>query len=411
MARAGAAVAGDDASVRRQRSVPVVVRGLWLKVGAACRLAVLSGLSLTLAAAGEAVGQIAPQPQVPPGPQAPGVGASPSDLSDLSWLEPQLKLLDSDDLKTRERATAELKADGRLSLAALQARIADTANPLTAEQSLRLSEVALKLFRESPRAAMGVSFTQRPVQRGVEIGAPVEGFDSWRVIKPGDLILEMDGMPVLSYDDARAAIISHDPGEEMAVTILRGGEVIEAAVRLGEYARLQNRADLNDPILRDAWLVRCERLVSRGQAGKANLPIEAGLNAEQWAAANLAERRASLKRQREDQATPVEARPDDGMGPPAVVGGGSLRRPEEASLIDFSDSDQQKQPERVRQIQAQIVNLQAQVRLFEQQLQNDRNMPEAQRANIQRNIRRYREMIQQYKAERARMLRGNQVEP
>lgn len=359
---------------------------------AACGVLCVAGAALVQVAQGQVVA-----PAVQPVVQTP---------SDSAWLEPLIALLDADELAVREKATGDLQTDTRLSLTGLQARIADRSRPLTAEQSLRLSEVALRLFKETPRAAMGVSFTRRPVAGGVEIGMAIEGFDARRVLKPGDVIAEMDGVPIVSYDDARAAIVSHDPGDEMRLSILRGGEVVQAAIKLGNYKELQNRDELTDATYREAWLVRCERLAGSGDAaaGAGVGAVEAGVSLEQWQAARLAARRATLKRQQEEQTTGGGVARED-VGAQVMVGGGALRRAEDVPLIDFTDADQRRQSPQVRNVQAQIENLQAQVRLFERQLQNERNMNEVQRQNTVRNIQRYRELIRQLKAERTKMLR------
>jgi hypothetical protein len=317
---------------------------------------------------------------------------------DPAWLEPIIQRLDSDDLAVRDRASTDLRTDPRLSLDQLQARIADHSRPLTPEQQLRMNQIAVALFRETPRAALGVSFA-RIVPGGVELGLVIAQFDARRVLRAGDIVAEMDGVPIVSPDDARAVIISHDPGDEMRVTFTRGGEAQTATVKLGSYRELQNGSSLNDSILREAWLLRCERVQGQGQPQAA--PIDAGLTQPQWAQAKAAENAALTRRMRQE----VDPRqPPDLSDVDVLVGGGVLRRVEGIPLQDFTAGGQRRgrSPESAR-LQAEIENYQAQLRNIDAKLARDLTLNEAQRRAFMQSSLQLREQIIRKRAEQRRL--------
>jgi S1-C subfamily serine protease len=52
-------------------------------------------------------------------------------------------------------------------------------------------------------------------------------------IKDGDLIVEVDGTDIRSFDELRGLISSHSPGETVTVTVIRDGQRIDVQVTLG----------------------------------------------------------------------------------------------------------------------------------------------------------------------------------
>jgi hypothetical protein len=92
----------------------------------------------------------------------------------------------------QERATASerAQADMEFTLSLLEEVLtAPRATPLSPEQVMRLEQIARQRFLTEPRAAMGVQFSQlENITEGVEISAPLPGFDSMRVLQPGDVI-------------------------------------------------------------------------------------------------------------------------------------------------------------------------------------------------------------------------------
>jgi membrane-associated protease RseP (regulator of RpoE activity) len=54
-------------------------------------------------------------------------------------------------------------------------------------------------------------------------------------LQPGDLIIAIDGEPVIEIEAFVAALQSHQPGDEVTLTIIRAGEETEVAVTLTEH--------------------------------------------------------------------------------------------------------------------------------------------------------------------------------
>ena len=53
-------------------------------------------------------------------------------------------------------------------------------------------------------------------------------------LRPGDLIVEVAGQPARQVEDVLAALRRRDPGDRLAVVVVRGGDRREVTVRLGE---------------------------------------------------------------------------------------------------------------------------------------------------------------------------------
>ncbi len=49
-----------------------------------------------------------------------------------------------------------------------------------------------------------------------------------------DLIVAVDGKPIQTYDDLLAEVEAHEPGEQVAVTVIRAGKPVDLPVTLGE---------------------------------------------------------------------------------------------------------------------------------------------------------------------------------
>lgn len=104
------------------------------------------------------------------------------------------------------------------------------------EQRARLALLGPETMRRSPRAALGVRFSQEDSRATVL--ATMEGFDSQRALKPGDVLLSLDGQPISNQPSARPLIISHDPGQEVEFQVFRAGKIIDAKVKLGDFETL-----------------------------------------------------------------------------------------------------------------------------------------------------------------------------
>lgn len=193
---------------------------------------------------------------------------------DRSFAAARVKELDAEDVQTRERAEDSLRSwcggqtDRILALIDAQA---------SAEQRDRLLSLARSVFDNSPRAAMGVSFgfgnlvfgqqEQEVFEDGIPIRDTTEGFDSKNVLKSGDLLRAIDGVPVRTIQDARVQIVSHDPAQVAKVDVERDGKILQLPLRLGYWRDLQStrngvtqRAnDLSKPELDSAWRARLSR--------------------------------------------------------------------------------------------------------------------------------------------------------
>lgn len=220
---------------------------------------VVVGLT-SMAMPAPAVAQIAGQP-----------GGQPVPLDEPTKPESIVRLiadLDSAKLEVRERAQDELGDRKRCSLAMLEDHLYDP--KLTEEQRLRLHSAGFQLFCTTVRGAMGVNISGATPQ-GIVIGGTVEGFDSRLVLQPGDVIRTINGRPVADQPQFQAAIVSHDPDDEVPLSVLRKGEALSLTVRLGPYYKLGNQrrfGGLDDQsgrmpeerTLEQAWRVRLARI-------------------------------------------------------------------------------------------------------------------------------------------------------
>lgn len=187
-----------------------------------------------------------------------------------------VELLDSPNWAQREAAHRRLRNDRSISLAEIERAKAQAGEH--GERRLRLMQIARSRFMTGPRAAMGVSF-DNVVDGGVRIRYAVEGYDSFTVFEPGDVVLAMDGVRTPDTEVFRSLIISHDPRDSVVLTVLRGGRTVEIAMRLGHYDLLPNRAVLTDSTLHQAWLVRLGR---KGLIPSQPRVVQSGLSSEQW---------------------------------------------------------------------------------------------------------------------------------
>lgn len=191
-----------------------------------------------------------------------------------------VKMLDSPDLSVRDAASDQLAKGERFSLNAIEKALA---NPgLSAEQRQRLRTAGQQSFARSPRAAMGVSFLVRD-ESGATI-QPIPNYDSDRVLRTGDSLTVIDGHRVTGQLDIRQIIISHDPGDEVTLGIIRSGTPMTVTLKMGRLADLPldpafgNRRAVPEPeAMNGAWAYRLSR-VGEPRAD----PVEAPLTFEQW---------------------------------------------------------------------------------------------------------------------------------
>lgn len=195
----------------------------------------------------------------PPQHFATSPAAAPQPL-DVSAIEPLLAKLDDPSLTERERATDAIRNAPGLTLRDVEGLARREA--LTPEQRVRLSQVGQAVFMREPRAAMGVQFagTMDEADGQVQINAPTQGFDSARVLRAMDIIRTIDGIRIHNNAEARAAIISHDPGDTVQLDIIRNGQPGTVRIRLGNYADLRNSYGLQRDALESGWRLRSARL-------------------------------------------------------------------------------------------------------------------------------------------------------
>jgi hypothetical protein len=232
---------------------------------------------------------IGPVPQpAPSATQEPTVAtthaAKPDAPSRADRLASLLRDLDADVLETRERAVRDL-ADLDLTQPELE-RLMRTP-VLSPEQRARLDRLGPAVLYSTPRGALGVQFSN--ARDDLTITATVEGFDSCRVLKPGDEIESIEGHPITSVRDRRAPIIMNPPGSEITIRVLREGTPRTVRVRLGDFANLNggrwDRVTLADCAM--GWSLRTLNLRRDGVLAGLSPRVETGLDAETWHRASV----------------------------------------------------------------------------------------------------------------------------
>jgi len=193
----------------------------------------------------------------------PALGAERAPIPEL------VTELGSELLSERENASRELleRAD---ELSRAVGREIDPSS-LTPEQRARVLATLRQRFILSPRAGLGVSFREPPVEDlltdGVRIESVVAGFPAADLLVPGDLVIEAEGQPLrdrprgLGDATFRHAILSLDPGEPINVRLIRNGEEMALTIPTRSYADLNQGVGQPDTRWTDgAWRLRAQRL-------------------------------------------------------------------------------------------------------------------------------------------------------
>lgn len=243
---------------------------------------------LPCARAQDVAPKAAPEPQPPANtgpadPPAPGEApAPPIDLAppvlDAAALESLVAKLDDPSLMQREQAMSALRKLPGITLRAIEQYLRRPS--LSGEQRVRLAQVGQSVFAKEPRAALGVSFMQGMLDDEdghVQVDTPTAGWDSARVLRPLDVIRTIDGVRVRSRLDARAAIISHDPGDIIPIDILRNGQPGTVRVRLGNFADLGDRGFIDPAVHEASWRLRLSR-----SGGEFTKPLIVDLAQGEW---------------------------------------------------------------------------------------------------------------------------------
>lgn len=186
--------------------------------------------------------------------------------------------LASDSLAERDLALKQLSAKS-LSPSELCGLIQRSTSP---EQRARLAILGPESMRRTPRAAMGVRFSQEDARAVVQ--ATLDGFDARRALRSGDVLLSIDGQGVTGQASARPIIVSHDPGQEIDVQVLRAGKVVVVRVTLGDFESLNRDeprgfgSQLSMTDMERAWDMRLAREAQRITAA----PLSGAVTPEQW---------------------------------------------------------------------------------------------------------------------------------
>jgi hypothetical protein len=189
-----------------------------------------------------------------------------------------IRQLNDPSITVRDEAERRLSAVG-LSQAQLERSIQDPAS--TPEQRTRLERLGARTLYQTPRGALGVSFKNDELV----VGQCHEGFDSQRVLKPGDQLVAVDRHLVVTIDDLRPAVIMHPPGTKVPLKVVRDGRVMTVTIELGDFGALP-RSPLRDSVTYRqcdrAWALRLGDLLEDRRKGRA---LDTGLSADAWAKA------------------------------------------------------------------------------------------------------------------------------
>lgn len=215
---------------------------------------------------------------------------------DPTWLSEQLRALNSDELATRESAQLQLRQNPLVKLEDIERAL--IAPGLSGESLLRLRQVGIDMFKKRDRAAMGVSWQSQSFRLdGLEIAGPARArvggveFDSVRLLRAGDVIVKFDGLPVVvsediqrNWDNCRAMIMSHDPGDEIELDILRDERPMKVRLKMGRYRDL-GQSTVADPrdVIERSFEYRLNRIAkSAGVARDTEEPAELPITQSEW---------------------------------------------------------------------------------------------------------------------------------
>lgn len=113
--------------------------------------------------------------------------------------------------------------------------------------------------------ALGVDYDDLPA--GAEIvsivdDSPASGVD----LGPGDVIVTVDGAEVGGVEEAVAALGDHEPGDDTALTVERGGETMDLDLELGESPDEPGRPFVG-VLLRDYQVLPVDIAIDAGNIG------------------------------------------------------------------------------------------------------------------------------------------------
>jgi Lon-like protease len=97
----------------------------------------------------------------------------------------------------------------------------------------------LGLMDSAVQRALAIAFSRVGIDVGdvqFRIESVLGGFPASAVLSPGDIVLEVEGVPMDTIEVIRDQIAGRDPGDTVMLTISRDGEVRDVQVTLGETA-------------------------------------------------------------------------------------------------------------------------------------------------------------------------------
>lgn len=136
--------------------------------------------------------------------------------------EAAIEAMDAPNANERENATRTLRMTPGLTMDFIFRTL--RREDLSPEQRARVEQVGSGLFETAPRAALGVRFQAVDAQNGgIRIDSAVPGFPAsdLGLLQSGDTLVEAAGIELVTYDDLRAAILAHSPGETMRLRVRR----------------------------------------------------------------------------------------------------------------------------------------------------------------------------------------------
>lgn len=359
-------------------------------------------LSLLTACAPAAFAQPAPvQPSQPPDPAAPVDMPAPFDLDNA------VAALDAESFALREQA-AEQIASGA-TLPRIEQRLAKS--DLSLEQRARLNDIGFRLFSDSDRGALGVTFSRNFEDiGGTEIMEARADYDAGRVLRPGDVLASLGGAETPTFAHARVQIISFDPGETVELAVLRRGERVTARVKLGSLSVLHNGTpQVDGASLLGAWNARLER---RG-VHHDDPVLECGLSADRVEELKdlSAQAMPRFVIRQVQQRRAIDARlaragvPGRTQGPPPtrVVAGGSARGADVLSRQQVLLTQAAKLRSGNSPLDRQIEAMETTIRQYESILAND-DFKGPQRRTVEMQIEQLRAKLGMLTAERQRAL-------
>ncbi len=76
---------------------------------------------------------------------------------------------------------------------------------------------------------------------GVRVEGTLQGYPAEAALKPGDVLVAINGEPIRTFADLSRVLSSYKPGDTVVLTVLRGGREVEVSITLAENPRVPGR--------------------------------------------------------------------------------------------------------------------------------------------------------------------------